>query len=292
MRESFHILFNFDSGRWPDARRFFEAIGRPDLAAGPEQKFGYTFDFDSRGALESFRSHAARFGFADDYNVRRDRHYSAQDLSAAPLLWLSISTKPTGEGGPACGTRYDLSAACPACGSGARQIPPLILRDADLPASKAGAAVTEEQEILFHEDAAARLLEGGFPPEALGPVSACEGGGALPWRQLLPLGDLPPMSRETEGLVRDSGCPVCGRDGYYANNESPILIRYDAGALDPETLPPVVATWERFGNSWLRSPIEESRFAPPLVVVKQELYRILRPLKLRGLEFTPVELVG
>lgn len=289
MKDTFHILFNFKSERWSEAQQFFNAIGRPDLAEGPKQIFGYTFDLDSQSQLETFQQQAAQFEFTDSYTTRRDRRYTAKDLSAAPLLWVAVTLEPTGDGGSTYGTQFDLSQACSVCGSGARQASPLILKTGDLPA-KAKVAVTNDSEILFQETVVQELLDSGFPQDVLNAVQASKENTPLPWRQLHPLADLPPMSPETRGIVREDGCPNCGRDGYFSDGEHPIVIQYDINDLDLNGLPPVVATWERFGNSQLRFPIEESHFAPPLIIVKQKIYQILRSLRLRGLDFTPIEL--
>lgn len=289
MKDTFHILFNLESERWPEAQQFLNAISRPDLAAGPKETFGYTFVFHSKDDLENFQSQAARFGFTDDYSVRRDRHYTVRDLSEAPMLWVTVTLEPVGYGGPTYGTQYDISEACSVCGSGARQISPLILKAEDLPA-KERVAATYDGEILFPEKVAKRLIDSGFDDKALGPVLASAGNRPLPWRQLCALAELPPMSAETKGIIREGVCPNCGRDGYFHDAENPVEIRYDAKDVDLIALPPVVGTWERFGNSRLLTPIEESHFAPPLVIIKQQIYQMLRGTGLRGLAFHPVEL--
>lgn len=289
MKDTFHILFNFESERWSAARQFFTAIGRAELAAEPERVFGYTFDFDSESELENFQTQAARFGFADSYNVRRERLYGAADLREAQLLWIRVTLDPVADGGQSSGTKYDVSPACPKCGSGARQISPLFLKSGDL-SEKSKVAATEDGKILFQEATAKKLIEGGFPQDSLGEVRDAEDNETLPWRQLRALAELPPMLPETQGIVKEDGCPKCGRDGYFHDVRRPIEIRYDISEADLKNLPAVVETWERFGYSHLSDRSEESAFASPLLIIKQEIYRLFQRLKIKGLEFIPIRL--
>lgn len=67
----------------------------------------------------------------------------------------------------------------------------------------------------------------------------------------------------------------------------PTEIAYNPEELPPE-LPDFVMSWECFGNSCLRTPFEESRFAQPLILVKPRVYQILRGLKIQNAKFTPV----
>jgi hypothetical protein len=288
-KESFHVLFNFKSDRWPEAQQVFIAAGRPDLATADKQTFGYSLDFDSQQELEIFEQQAAKFGFTDSYTVRRERSDSAEDLRHVPLLWLRVTVNPNGNGGPTYGTEYDLSSACPVCGTGARQTSPLIVEAEDLP-EKAKVAATLDGEVLFHESLAGDLIDRGFAEDAFGLVLARETNKALPWRQLRALGELPAMSRKTKGIIREGGCSKCRRDGYFHDNENPIEIRYDISQQALGDLPPVLATWECFGQSTLRSPFEKSHFAQPLFMIKPKMYELLQGQKIRGLDYTPIEL--
>jgi hypothetical protein len=65
-----------------------------------------------------------------------------------------------------------------------------------------------------------------------------------------------------------------------------MLLRFDdAGRNQPA--PDASVTWELFGRSVLRDPIEESHFARPKLVVSPALYLLLA--KAKAIKGTPVE---
>jgi hypothetical protein len=53
-------------------------------------------------------------------------------------------------------------------------------------------------------------------------------------------------------------------------------------------LPDVAATWELFGNSGLRTPLQKSHFAQPLLLVRPRVMHILRSAGARHIAFDPV----
>jgi len=68
-------------------------------------------------------------------SVRRHVEYSVSEMAAAELFTLVIESvfEPCGE---ERGTKYDESVACPHCGSGGRQVGPLILPPSRVPKGK------------------------------------------------------------------------------------------------------------------------------------------------------------
>jgi hypothetical protein len=59
--------------------------------------------------------------------------YAERVTEQAPLLRIVIKRTPKGYGTTLYGNTYDLSAACPRCGTGATRTSPLILKKSDLP---------------------------------------------------------------------------------------------------------------------------------------------------------------
>jgi hypothetical protein len=112
-------------------------------------------------------------------------------------------------------------------------------------------------------------------------------GRPLPFEQLLAQGTLPPFGAETTGFVRERPCPVCNRDGYFGVPNVPLRLAYPslpAGLLDKD----VLATFERFGNSRLRTPLRDSVFAAPVYVISGRMADALRSAGVRSGEVEPV----
>lgn len=74
----------------------------------------------------------ARVGKPFFYGWQVTRTYAPRELAAAALCRLRVTSvfEPAGE---ECGTRYDESTACEECGSGAKQVGPLVLDSKSVP---------------------------------------------------------------------------------------------------------------------------------------------------------------
>jgi hypothetical protein len=292
MKESYVIRFNFPEDSWVRARQFFFKVGLPHLANEPKAEFGYTIKPQTTEELEQFLSEARQFGFDDeDILVRRERTFTPGELTSALLLHLIVSSRPRGTGGPALGTRYDLSEACENCGSGAKQVSELILDTEEVP-TQGEIFETLSGEILVSSDLGQELarenISGLKLVEALSPSREPTG-----WVQLVSTYEMPPMDPSSEGIVRSEKprpCSRCQRDGYYGTTSIPETIKYRD--VDVQTIPDVVHTWERFGQSRLRIPFVTSQFAPPLLIVKPKVYEIFRRRRVGALRFIPVEILN
>ena len=289
MKDQIVLGVSFTPAEWSAGRAFFERIGRPDLSGRPLQQFGYTLDVASAEELRRMLDAWAAVGLDPSLPfVTWTRRYSHAELLRAPLLTLVVTRLEKGDGGPSHGTRYDLSDACPRCGTGARQVSPLVVRADEVEAS-GDVTRTLHGEVLLSPAFAAALGKAGVTGAELRPVEPAEPGGPqIPWVQLLAETELPPFAPETRGILREGPCPQCGRDGYFHSARHPQELVYRRSEL-PAGLPDVVCTWERFGNSRLAQPFSESSFARPLFLVTPRFYQVARAEKVRGLEFVPVE---
>jgi len=289
MKDDIQATVALDPGQESAARRLFERIGRGDLVR-PSYPVPYSFALASEAEIEALVQawKALGLGTPEPF-VRWDRAYSEAELLAAPLLHLVVTRPEKGSGGPKYGTEYDLSAACSTCGSGARQTSRLAVKPGEL-AKDGSIAQTLTREILVSEELARRLEGAGVSGVELRPVESIQPGRSSPWIQLLASTTMPPFSPETEGIVRERPCEVCGRDGHFQTAKRPERIRYRAADVDVDALPDIVRTWELFGNSVLRQPLSASHFAYPLILVKPRVYRLLNDVK--GTAFVPVDLVG
>ena len=75
--------------------------------------------------------------------------------------------------GPRCGTRYDLSNACPLCGTGAIQVSPLFLNPAGVP-GKGHIFQTVDHEKLVSLQLAQALAQAGIRGVEFIPVNIVE----------------------------------------------------------------------------------------------------------------------
>jgi hypothetical protein len=279
------IFFGLRGRDRQDVRRILAAAGRQD---SEDPKFPlYSFDFDAQAPqLDELRSALAERRI--DWDEHVDYRFSDREIEEATLVYPELRRAGQGMGGPSYGTRFDLSSACPTCGTGARQLGPLKLKGYEIRA-KGGAVPTLDHDWLFAEPVAARL--GSFTGIELRQVEDVVSGERLPWFQALAEHELPPMHSETTGLVREAPCTKCGRDGYFHTAKEPLLIVYDGATVDPGRIPDVSCTFEHFGNSVLREPIDESHFGWALFVIKPAVAKALRDAKVRQLRFYPVSLL-
>jgi hypothetical protein len=61
--------------------------------------------------------------------------------------------------------------------------------------------------------------------------------------------------------------------------------------VDPEALPDVVETWERFGRSDIDQDFRCSHLGEPLILVSPKVLDVFRRLKIKGARFQPVRFV-
>jgi len=226
----------------------------------------------------------AELGLA--WSTNRESVYSDAQLRGAPLIRLVVARASRGMGGPKHGTEYDLSCACQSCGTGARQVSPLVLSMSGV-SRRAPIFETPRGEMLVGEDLKQKI--DAIHPRGLELREAIGlGGTGLGFFQLLPEHEMPPMAPSTEGLLRDEPCAGCSRNGYFGALEHPMRIRYleeDLDATDSDAY----FTYEWFGYSKLLTPLAESLLAHPLLLISPRMYEVFADDRLRGLKFEPVE---
>jgi hypothetical protein len=287
MKDDILVIADLPS-RDASAQALLDAIGREHVVLERSTEGRVELAFASERELERFRDAARDFGLDPSAAfVRWSRTYSPAEIRSAPLLRLIVRRPEMGLGGPSYGTRFDLSVACRVCGTGAVQTSPLIVAASEI-AQTGDIAQTLDGEILVSLSLADALGRERLSGIELRPVVAHRTGREVPWRQLVAKATMPPLAAETVGVVRERPCPTCGRDGFFGTVTRPEELVYSlrdmAGTADLD----VVATWERFGNSVLRDPIESSHFASPLILAKPRVYDILAAAGTKGVGFTPV----
>ncbi len=294
MRTKVYVSFNSGAGRWLEVQKLFLRTGCAEflpVEPGWGNNYGVTLDSgDPR--LQQLRhglKELEKSGFI--WSERQDEVYSDQELVTFPAIWLSVNRAPQGNGGPTYGTTYDLSKACPVCGTGAVQTSPLVLKASELKVPKSRDVFeTLDGEIMISPRVAEAFKKASVSGVDLRLAVSHRDRSRLPWFQILPTHGMPRMAETSAGIEREKPCPRCGRDGYFGSAYLPMRIRYRACEVTLDKVPDFARTWECFGNSALREPFHESGFATPLLVVKPKVFRLLRELKVRGLRFLPVEI--
>ncbi len=198
---------------------------------------------------------------------------------------LFVRRAPSGFSGPDAGTSYRLADACPTCGTGASQIGPLHLT-LFKKAARGHVFLTLDDAVLVSVDLVAWIRDAALDVR-FGQVVDKRARPRHDIMQLLPDAALPPWSSRTSGFVVERQCPSCRRDGFFDAVDVPLRLHYDV-ADRPAGAANVLTTWEHFGNSRLRTPLSQSVFAAPHIIVADPLARVLATADPRGVEFADV----
>lgn len=199
------------------------------------------------------------------------------------MMWcvVEFGVMEKGEAGPREGTKYDMSQACPRCGTGARQITPLTLRASDVPGNRP-IAQTLDRDLLIREDLSAALSQATGKRATLWPVLERRTEKPLPWWQLVPQYTFPKADPSSEGFIVERQCQECRRDGHFSDpGRRNVSLVYQLPKRAVEELPHICATWECFGNSSLTEdppgeiPQRVIGFARPLLIVSEVVAGVL-----------------
>jgi hypothetical protein len=216
--------------------------------------------------------------------------YTEEELDSARLLVMHPKRECEIDGGVEWGITYDLSGACPACGTGGCQTSAVFVDGehlADLEGHRAGA--TYFFHLLVDEGLAGELLTIGATGLSFRSVYAVmpdKRQVKLRWRQLCAARTLPPTSPRTTGLVRDRACEVCGRNGYFQTREQPTRLVYRASDL--RDIDDVNMSWENLGFAVLKPDLRESLLSYPWTLVTPKVRRVFRDAGITSFEWLPV----
>jgi hypothetical protein len=268
----------------------FSGRGLSAVCKGPPRAAGYTLRFSDESAYAKFLEEFEARGISPSrFFTRVDSRVFPGDLESGdlltPLLWLQVSSRAQGLGGPRYGTKYDLATGCPKCGTGSHQTSALYVQPRDSP--RTSVWETLDNEILV-TDRLRTVLKGASGLELRQARSAVDSS-PIGWWQVIARYELPPMAQSTEGISRDSrlGCIDCKRDGF--GTAASYTIRYE---IDLNSVPDVSHTYEHFGRSVLAAPFDRSHFAQPLIVVRDRVFRQLAATGVRNIAAVPIDAVG
>jgi hypothetical protein len=226
---------------------------------------------------------------ADQWQAYEDR-YTEEELDSARLLLLQPNRQFEICAGVEYGMTYDLSGACPACGTGARQTSAVFVdgeKLAALEGHRAGGTIFFH--LLVDEGLAAELESLGATGLSFRSVYALmpdKRQVKLRWKQLCADRTLPPMSPRTTGLIRDRACEVCWRNGYFGTSEEPTRIVYRASDL--READDVNLSWENIGYAILEPELRDSLLSYPWLVVTPKVRRVFRDAGVTSIDWLPI----
>lgn len=295
MKTTYYISFNIARD---SERRVRDALARAGCdqwcRPAPNERglpsFENLFDFED-ARLHALLELTAREGIKPFLRV--DHIYTDAELRACPFLRLIIARAEIGPFGPKYGTTYDLASGCGECGSGAVQTSPFYAPASALP--KTGLVCCSSTEAFVAEPVVDALRCAEVTGLELRQVQTPREHSPLPWWQIIPKFTMAKVGPATKGLIQDASlppCPRCRRDCHCQMPEEPEELAYSRAEVNPNALPDVVQTWERFGRSVInREDFKRSRFAEPAILIKPSVFDILRKLKVKQVFFTPVRVV-
>jgi hypothetical protein len=234
--------------------------------------------------LQLLKRHGARC-----WELHEDR-YTEEELDSARLLLMQPNGQREIDGGVEWGTTYDLSVACPACGTGAKQTSALFVNGEQLPeleGHRAGA--TYHWHLLVDEGLATeleRLGATGLSFRSVYAVMPDKRQVKLRWKQLSAARTLPPMSPRTTGFTRERACEVCWRNGYFGMDKEPVRIVYRASNL--RSVDDASMSWENQGYAVRERELRDSLLSRPWTVVTPKVRRVFRDAGVTSFDWLPI----
>jgi hypothetical protein len=201
-----------------------------------------------------------------------------------------------GDSGEAVNAKYDLTNACPNCGTGAVLIGNLPIRTPD----KKEFYRTFVGDIIISKRIADQFKDSNLKTDNLKQIMHYKTHEQLPFYHLNSNFTLPPMSSQSEGYIMSDQCEYCKRDGYFDKVEkfsdgkfetTMVPRQYTYNGVDNHILESaeIFLTWECFGLSWLQSTGDiKYHYARPRIIVSQKIKDIFESLKIKFAVFERV----
>jgi len=223
--------------------------------------------------------------------TRREHIYTRKELRSASYLELSFVVRERSIA-RLYREQFDFTHACARCGCGARQVQPLRISAGGLPKSGLICQTDECVKLVagkIHDALRAMDLKSLL----LMKVESLDGR-KLDWFQLVATETLPPIAPETKGLIRDTSlqaCPLCGRDNHFHTATHPLELAYRQSDLAGVAPFDAAYTYECMGIGAIKARFEHSHIATGMLVVSQRVLCVFQDLKVRGVQFVPVQLI-
>ena len=237
---------------------------------------------------------AAVVGLLKQYGVgwleHHEDQYTEEELDNARLLLMHPNRQCEIDGGVKWGTTYDLSGACPACGTGGRQTSAMFVDGEQLSQMEGHRAGATYHEHPLVDDRLAAELESigatGLAFRSVYAVMPDKRQVKLRWKQLCAARSLPPMSPRTTGLTRERACDVCRRNGYFRTDEAPTRVVYQSSDL--READDVNFSWEHMWFAELEPELRDSLLSTPWLVVTPKVRRVFRDTGVTSFDWLPI----
>lgn len=210
---------------------------------------------------------------------------------------LKSDISPKGDSGEQVGSKYNLTTACKACGTGARLI-------GDLYTKGLGKVKDEYCYTIANDDIISeklyRAIKGLINSDDVAKVVDSKGK-RLPFYHLNPKFSFPKSLPQSLGLKKDRECKVCKRNGYFnqvimgslekkiPTYVLPLVLHYSD--IDQILLKRsnIFCTWEHMGISNIKNEGNKVvRYARPLLIVSDAVKEVFESFKIKKIAFNEI----
>lgn len=215
--------------------------------------------------------------------------YSDDDLQNARLLWLgSSSFDDQVHANPSLGTKYDMTHACPHCGTGAKQVSPLYVDHTYMAKIRKHRAIsTMNGDVLVDGGMVKKLKDAGITGISFGDVRARlkdDKWTSVARDQILIEHTMPPMRGELTEKDIEHLCKVCRRGGFMSYGNKTYREEDLVGLKDFNL------TWEWFGVFRTAEDRFGAHRSNPSVLVTPKVMNIFRDAGVKTLGWRPVDI--
>ena len=224
-----------------------------------------------------------------DVNTYTYTEYSEEDRQQARLLWVGPSSFDEQiYAGLSLGTEYDMTHACPNCGTGAKQTSPLYVAHKYLPKIRKHRAIRSmDGDILVDGGMVKKLKDAKVTGISFGDVRARhenEKWSMVARDQILIEHIMPPMRGELTEKDEQYLCKVCRRGGRMVTPLKPYREEDLVGMKDFNL------TWEWFGEFCAenKAKYQLTKRSNPRILVTPKVMNIFREAGVKTFNWTPV----
>lgn len=210
---------------------------------------------------------------------------------------LTYTGSSVGESGEPLGSVFDLTKACPNCGTGARVVGNLKVKNI---ATTKDFFTTLDGDSIISQALKDCLQKSNILLGELYPVGDSRYKG-LPFYHLNPTLYFPKSHSESKGLIIENQCHICHRDGYFNDvvigdfvkeiktEVKPLQLVYtstEEGLLKESD---VFYSWEHMGISNIKPVgVKVLRYARPLLIISKTVKDLLIKFKVKNVVFEQI----
>ncbi len=212
---------------------------------------------------------------------------------------ITYTGKPIGESGESCSTEYILDEACETCGTGAKLSG--SLKTKKLNKTKKNFFQTVDGDYLISEELHIKLVEKGIKIGYLDKVVDFKNNQLTFYHLYTELSF--PKTTNFSGLIIDSQCETCKRNGYFNDviigdlekniptKIIPLELNYSDLNLDLKKQSDFFNSWEHMGLSNREAKGNlVVRYARPMLIVSERLKIVLEEERLENLKFDVIKI--